>query len=60
MIDKLKDAGKELLNGTIVYNGTTELATNYEKFDAGTQTLSGGIQTLTNGVGLGGRKCSNP
>lgn len=56
MIDKLKDAGKELLNGTEqLYNGTTELATNYEKFDAGTQTLSGGIQTLTNGVGLIGR-----
>ena len=56
MIDKLKDAGKELLNGTEqLYNGTTELATNYEKFDAGTQTLSGGIQTLTNGVGLIGK-----
>lgn len=56
MIDKLKNSGKELLNGTEqLYKGTSILATNYEKFDEGTQTLSGGIQTLTNGVGLMGK-----
>lgn len=56
MIDKLKAAGKELLNGTEqLYKGSSELASSYEKFDAGTQTLSGGINKLTDGVGLIGK-----